>query len=225
MTTLPAAPGSARNWTIFRDDLLALLDRIAPHRAILAGHSMGATVSLMAAVARPDRVRALVLAEPVLIPAKARLTALLARVVGRDRPDLADRAAKRRGTFASFEAALAAYRGRGAFKTWPEETVADYLKGGLAPATDGVRLCCTPSWEAETFRGTPSGAARLARMVRCPVTLIRAADGTASASEVAAFARAHPATRVVKRRGASHFLPMEFPELVREEILRIAKTA
>ena len=41
--------------------------------------------------------------------------------------DLAAMAAKRRSIFPSFGAALASYKGRGAFKTWPDETVADYL--------------------------------------------------------------------------------------------------
>src|SRR6476661_9165210 len=38
-STLPATPGLARGWTIFRDDLVGVLDRIAPDGAILAGHS------------------------------------------------------------------------------------------------------------------------------------------------------------------------------------------
>src|SRR5215468_9939454 len=42
-TTLPTVPGSQQGWTIFRDDLLNVLDHVAPDGAILAGHSMGAT--------------------------------------------------------------------------------------------------------------------------------------------------------------------------------------
>ena len=211
-TTLPATPGSARGWTIFRDDLIAVLDRIAPKGAILAGHSMGATASLMAAALRPEKVRALVLVEPVLMP----------KHVPAGDNELARRAEKRRDVFASLEEAFTLYRGRGAFKTWPDETLRDYLRGGLVPAEDGMRLACRPAWEAEDFRSTPSGVSELAGSLRCPVTLIHAADGTASPSEVAIFKDLHPAARVVRKEGATHFLPMEFPELVREEIVRIA---
>src|ERR1700759_4780453 len=35
LTTLPTKPGMARGWKIFRDDLIATLDRIAPQGAIL----------------------------------------------------------------------------------------------------------------------------------------------------------------------------------------------
>jgi pimeloyl-ACP methyl ester carboxylesterase len=214
-TTLPATPGLAQGWTVFRDDLLVVLDRIAPQGAILAGHSMGATASLMAAALRPEKVRALVLVEPVLMP----------KHVPAGDNELARRAEKRRDLFASLDEAFALYRGRGAFKTWPEETLRDYLRGGLVPAEGGMRLACRPAWEAEDFRSTPSGVSELAGEIRCPVTLIHAADGTASQSEVAIFKNLNPATRVVSKEGATHFLPMEFPELVREEIARIAEVS
>ncbi len=45
-TTLPATSGLQQGWTIFRDDLIAVLDLIAQEGAILAGHSRAATASL-----------------------------------------------------------------------------------------------------------------------------------------------------------------------------------
>jgi pimeloyl-ACP methyl ester carboxylesterase len=211
-TTLPATPGLQRNWTIFRDDLVAILDRVAPQGAILAGHSMGATASLMVAALRPEKVRALVLVEPVLMP----------QGVGPGDNELARRAEKRRDAFSSLDEAFALYRGRGAFKTWPDETLRDYLEGGLEPWEGRMRLSCRPAWEAEDFRSTPSGVSALARDLRCPVTLIHAKSATASENEVAIFRKLYPNRRVVLKTEATHFLPMEFPELVRDEITRIA---
>ncbi|MDG4820547.1 alpha/beta hydrolase [Asanoa sp. WMMD1127] len=49
--------------TVFRDDLLALLDRLALDRVVLVGHSLGGFVSFLATLAAPDRVEALVLEE------------------------------------------------------------------------------------------------------------------------------------------------------------------
>jgi pimeloyl-ACP methyl ester carboxylesterase len=219
-TRLPTHPGTAHGWRVYRDDLLAVLDRIAPDGAILAGHSMGATASLMAAALRPERVRALVLVEPVLVSWRAFL--LMSLPWNRHRNTLALGALKRRAVFPSREMALAAYRGRGAFKTWPEETIRDYLKGGLVDDPAGVRLACAPAWEAEDFRSTPPGVAGLAARIRCPVTLIHAKDGTSAPAQVARFARLSPTARILAKDGATHFLPMEFPELVREEIVRAA---
>lgn len=219
-TTLQTAPGLARGWNIYREDLAKFLDATATAPAILAGHSMGATVSAMIAAAFPDRVKALVLIEPVLMPNILRLLSWIPF-----RPpsiDLASRAERRRATFASFDAALASYRGRGAFRTWPEEFLAAYLKGGLVPDGDEMRLACAPAWEAQTFRSTPFGAAGLGRKIRCPVTLLYAEQSTPPESECRAFARAHGNTRLLKVPGTTHFLPMERPDLVREEIARFA---
>jgi pimeloyl-ACP methyl ester carboxylesterase len=220
-TTLPTMPGLAKGWRIFRDDLSKLLERLgAP--MILAGHSMGATASVMTAAMHPSLVRGLILVEPVFVPAWQWRVAHFMRRVGLKNkvPDLATRAEKRRAIFDSFETAESAYRGRGAFKSWPHEIVQDYLKGGLLPANGQMRLACVPAWEAECFRETPLNIPRLGRFIKCPVTIIHGEGGTCRDEEAAIFARAHGKTRVVKIAGASHFLPMEHPGIVREEIIR-----
>jgi pimeloyl-ACP methyl ester carboxylesterase len=71
------------------------------------------------------------------------------------------------------------------------------------------------------FQHAPPGAARLASHVRCPLTLIYADEGTAHENEIEVVSRAHGDARLVKVPGATHFLPMERPDIVREEILRI----
>lgn len=218
-STLPTkAPPTG--WNIYRDDLIRILERLGKGPAILAGHSMGGTVSLMVAATRPELVRGLVLVEPVMVP---RMAQFAMRFVRSAEPNLADRAEQRRSTFASFDAALAAYTGRGAFRSWQTDTLADYLHGGLVedPETHAMRLACKPSWEAATFRAAPFGRARLARRVKCPITVIYGTiASTCRDSEVAVFQRAGAHT--VKVDGASHFLPMERPDIVREEIAAMA---
>lgn len=225
-STLPVRPGLARGWTVYRDDLIAILERLGGGPAILAGHSMGGTVSLMAAVARPDLVKGLVLFEPVMVPLMARLRQLALRVKGENPGNsLADRAAQRRSQFPSLSAAVTAYTGRGAFKSWPDETVADYVKGGLVPDAaaggEAMRLACTPAWESETFRATPFGKARLARRAKCPIIVVYGTIASTCAESQAQLLR-RAGAHVVKADGASHFLPMEYPDLVRHEIARMA---
>lgn len=72
LSPLPAQPGFAKNWAIFRDDLLALAEAISDDPVIFAGHSLGGTASFMAAAKSPENVHALVLLEPVfLVPSPA----------------------------------------------------------------------------------------------------------------------------------------------------------
>ncbi|HVP83094.1 MAG TPA: alpha/beta hydrolase [Rhizomicrobium sp.] len=217
-TTLPTVPGSARDWKIFGRDLGQFLDATTDGQVVLAGHSMGAVVSAMIAARWPDRVKGLILLEPVLVPNILHLVRWIPF-----RPpsvDLASRAERRRASFASFEVARASYLGRGAFRTWPPEFLTAYLKGGLVPDGDGVRLACAPTWEAQVFRAAPFGAASLARRIKCPVTLMYAEQSTPPESECRLFAHRHGNTRLIKVPGTTHFLPMERPDLVREEIAR-----
>jgi pimeloyl-ACP methyl ester carboxylesterase len=48
-------------WAQYADDVVALLDRLGVHRAVVGGAGLGSTITLRVAVAYPDRVEALVL--------------------------------------------------------------------------------------------------------------------------------------------------------------------
>ena len=61
---LRTKPEGRRSWKDFRDDLVALLDALDQPPVVLSGHSMGGTVSLLAAARRPDKVSSLVLFDP-----------------------------------------------------------------------------------------------------------------------------------------------------------------
>ena len=213
-STLPVRPGLADGWTIFRDDLVVLLAQLTADPVIVAGHSLGATVGLMAAAADPSRVRALVLVEPVLAPPPG---------VEHNKPStgLALKAARRRNTFPSRDAALDSYRGRGIFASWPDSAIRDYLAGGLIEVGDGTwRLACAPAWEAEIFREAPRGIAQVARDIACPLTILCGSiASTATASELALIRRLKPDAQVVTLEGGTHFLPIEQPGRVAEQMV------
>lgn len=229
LSTLATPPGFTKGWTLLRDDMIGFLENLGGGPKLLAGHSLGGVLSLMAATARPDLVRALVLVEPVFVPARTLWKHRLAKLMrkrGMVSANLAERAAKRRDVFDSVEAMESSYRGRGAFKLWSDEMLHDYVVGGTVPTDDGkIRLSCAPRIEAESFRNTPIGMYRLASKVKCPVTLIHGGrpDSTCHAREAAFFARKCPGTRLVTVPDSGHFLPMEHPDLVRAEVVRMGE--
>ncbi len=61
-------PADIKDWNPLSDDFLKFLDEKETGPLIAMGHSIGATVTLRAALLEPDRFRALVLIEPVLFP-------------------------------------------------------------------------------------------------------------------------------------------------------------
>jgi pimeloyl-ACP methyl ester carboxylesterase len=223
-STLPADPDDREGWHEFRDDLLAFLAAATEGPVVLAGHSMGGTSSLLAAAAEPDRVKALALIDPVIFSPDM--------LVGRsqDNPEIAESplvqgALRRRRSFPSKAAAYEAYLGRGAFKTWRPEQLADYVEAGFRETPDGeVTLACTPEWEASNFRMHNYDPWAAFRDSRCPIGILRAEHGsTARVDGHEAELTGSGRITIDRVPGTSHFLPMERPEKVRELLAATAK--
>lgn len=216
-STLPATIEGREGWPQFRDDLVALLAAEARGPVILAGHSMGGTASLLAAAAEPARVRALALFDPVFFD-QAR--------AAQDQFDnpLADGAERRRAVFPSKAAVVAAYSGRGAFRSWTPEQLADYVEAGFRETDSGeVTLTCAAAWEASNFRTHNYDAWAALRAVTCPVRMLRAEiASTARIDDRLEELAAMPNVSVETVSGTTHFLPMERPELVRAVLREVA---
>jgi pimeloyl-ACP methyl ester carboxylesterase len=214
-TTLPAVIEGRDGWAEFRDDLLAFVEATADRPVVLAGHSMGGTASLLVAAKAPGLVKALALMDPVIMSPE---------MVGypdrqQDSP-LVQGALRRRAVFPSKAAALEAYIGRGAFKTWTREQIADYVEGGFRETGEGeVTLACAPEWEASNFRThnyDPWGAFAASR---CPIEIRRAETGSTCRVEGREESLTHDGRiRIVVVPGTSHFLPMERPDVVVETL-------
>jgi pimeloyl-ACP methyl ester carboxylesterase len=226
-TKAPADPKQLRSWTPFRRDLEAFVETL-PGPTMLAGHSMGATVSMELAAERPDLVRGLVLVDPVIVPPTHVLLAAAARFFGQSGRliTISQLAAKRRMDFPSKEAAVENFVGKGPFRTWPRSWIEAYVDGGTIPSEGGVRLSCDRAWESRTFAASTTNPYRPLRKVRCPITLItRDSDGPPfSRASREAFMKHQPGTRLLVLDDATHFLAMEHPAVVREEIERMVAT-
>ncbi len=222
---LPIAPEKLRSWKPFRDDLLALLATLDGPPPVLAGHSMGGTVALLAAAARPSAVSGLVLFEPVILTRSQMILANLpwGSKALRQTP-LAVGAAKRRAVFDSVEAVFAAYKGRGAFKTWSDVMLADYVAGGAREREDGkVELACEPEMESAIFAAHAHNPWAAAARIRTPIQIFHAERrSTCRIGSGEAFFAGNRRGRLITVAGASHFLPMERPDLVRDALLDAA---
>jgi pimeloyl-ACP methyl ester carboxylesterase len=191
---------------------------------VLAGHSMGGTVSLLTAAEHPERVKGLVLLDPVIMPWLAMLYAQAPWTSGQlwKRLPMVQGALRRRAVFDSREAAFAAYKGRGAFKTWPETMLADYVAGGLAERSDGqVELACAPAWEASNYAAQAHNPWRAVRQVTAPVRILKA-ETHSTFRAGSGFAPRGRDVRIETVPGTSHFLPMERPDLARDALFEMA---
>ncbi|MGQ2989822.1 MAG: alpha/beta fold hydrolase [Brevundimonas sp.] len=212
-TRLPVQTAGRRGWDDLGDDLAALLDTIEGPPVVLAGHSMGGTSSLLATGKRPDRVSRLVLFDPVIW---SRGAAFAFRFpILRDLPSripMVKAATRRRRTFDDREQALTAYRGRGAFKGWPDAMIADYLEDGLVETAEGgLVLACTPEWEVSNYIAQGHDPWRVLDRLDRPLRVLKAETG--SPCRVGPDARRRRSVETVA--GGNHFFPMVMPDVAR----------
>ena len=215
------------NWHDLRDDLAALLDALEGPPVVLAGHSMGGAVSILAAAERPHRVRGLALFDPVIAPREMVIAARgLTEPANTDNP-MAQGARRRRAVFPSRAAVIESYTGRGPFKTWPAQALADYVEDGFRARPDGaVELSAAPAWEASNFCAHLNDVWSALEALRIPVRILRAEiASTCNLTEAAPFQAANPDFRIETIPGATHFLPLERPDLVATTLTAVAGVA
>lgn len=218
-STLPAETEGRTSWNGLRDDLLALLETLDLRDVVLSGHSMGGTACVLAQAEDRERIRRLVLFDPVVTPP-----------IGEVDPaqfansPMVQGALKRRSVFPDRQTVVTAYTGRGAFKTWPAEMLADYVADGFRDRPDGeVELSCSPAWEASNFSSHAHDTWGAFEAATVPIRIFRAEQGSTC--------REHPrmdalvaAGRIQMETvpGTTHFLPMERPDLVQAALRQAA---
>ena len=230
-THLPAQPGRLKSWKTYRDDVIKFLDRESPTRpVVLGGHSMGATVSLLVAGKRPDKVAGLVLVDPVILPPNVYRNLHLFPFLAPRSNSMSRKARKRRAEFGSQQEIHETYQKRDAFKTWRDPFLEDYILDGFDrvdqndPDSEDQswRLLCDPKWEAATFaaqRNRPWGALNKVRKHKIPVTLLRPERDSVLTDKIAdRMARKCEHLILKERTNTTHFLPMEAPYDVRDQL-------
>ena len=191
---------------------------------------MGGATIMQVAAARPDLVSGLILIEPVLIP-KLNLNLIK---LGRKFPaskffpfikfalSRADSTLKRRRKFPNKDMIKKSYKGRGAFTTWQDGFLDDYINGGTEKDGDYYTLTCHPEWEAATFSSWKHNAMEAIKKIRCPITLLQGKVGSTTNEQGVKLLKKRDPNGIFKViDNSSHFLPMEHPEIIQNEILKI----
>ena len=217
-TRLPTV-AEGHSWMVFAHDLLALLAALGEIPAVLSGHSMGATTTLLAVPEIPAATRPqLVLFDPVIPPREHFQNG--PRGPEWDFP-LARGALKRRDIFASADEAFALYQGRGAFQSWQDATLRDFLIDGLTEHPDGtLHLSCSPHWEATNFAHFGVATAYpVLDYPPAPIRILRAEN------QSTCHFQSEPAPAMVQVEtvsGTTHFIPMERPDCVAAALRELA---
>lgn len=225
--TLPAHPRRLTTWNTYAGDVIAAIGAlteggVAPR--LIAGHSMGAVVGLLALARVPSLAGALLMIDPPIVPARMRpwIRMPFGTRLAQRRFALARGALARRAVFPSQDDVLRSYRGRGAFKTWLPGFLEDYVADGFRTRADGaVELACAPAWESATFAGQRHDVPGALRALAVPARVLFAEHASPGAHAIPEFQACAPSLAIETVAGCTHFIPMERPELVRERMLAL----
>lgn len=216
-------PKEIDDWTTLSEDLLRFLDEQKAGPVIGMGHSIGAIVTLRAALKEPGRFRALVLMEPVLFPPYFMLEWNLARRLGlgyRLHP-LISGARNRRRIFDDLDRAFDGYRRREVFRFFSDEGLRAYIHGITKPRPGGgYELVYSPEWEARIyFTGIwrDWDLWKAIPRLEIPTIIIRGAEtDTFWKSTAREVVKRNHKIRIVTLEKSTHLLPLERPQEVFE---------
>ncbi|HEY9152874.1 MAG TPA: alpha/beta hydrolase, partial [Anaerolineales bacterium] len=220
-----------KDWNPFSEDLIQLLDERKFDSIVGVGHSIGAIVTLRAALKYPNRFRALVLLEPVLFPRYFILRWNLMRASGqgyRFHP-LIKGALKRRREFDDLETVFTGYRRRSIFRFFSDENLRALIQGMTtrkagggreASPQGGFELAYSPEWEARIYHTGIWHDWELwngIQHLEIPTLIMRGAEtDTFWESTARAVQKKNRKIKIVTLEKSTHLLPLEKPQEVFE---------
>lgn len=215
--------GSIRDWKPFSEDLRQFLHQAGTGPVIGLGHSIGAVVTLRAAIREPELFRALILIDPVLLPPFQVLQLRVLRTLGirSGARRLIETALKRSRHFDDLEQMYAGYRRRDIFRYFSDEALWALIRGLTRPSKDGgYDLAYSPEWEARIYQTGMWNDWDLwtgIRSLRMPVLVLRGEETDTFFVKTAEIAKQrNPDVQVETIPQATHLVPVERPLEVAE---------
>ena len=208
-------------WRDLGADLAAVASRLSLRGALGIGHSSGGHMTVVAAAHRPETYAALLLLDPTIYPREE---------YGTPGPD-ASFTLRRRAVWNSADEMFERFRDRHPFSLWQPDILRDYCDYGILPNGSGHVLACPPAVEESIYTNSKTRESDVypeVAAIRQPVVVMRAGIArTPGAFELAAsptavdLASKFTHGRDVLLAGCSHYIPMERPDRVVEEIARL----
>ena len=211
-----------KSWKQFSKEAISFLNSLDHESVDLMGHSMGGIVASEVASQLKLKVQNLIMLEPVLYYSpkdviKLKLKNFL-KFDDLSASNKSSSAKQRRNNFASFEEAIEDFTGRAMFASWPEESIMNYLEGGLVKKEGSFFLSCDPAWEAKTFETVTFDTFRFLKKATCPVLIIRGDKETSTFTDEAKNALLNKDRILIEEYKGTHFLPIENVELVSSRV-------
>ena len=211
------------SWHEMASDVVAFFNDHDLRHVIAVGHSMGGCVTAMASAEMPDRIDALLLADPVIRDAeligKPGLQGPPAKPGEKSGPNLVELSRKRRRLWPSAQAMFDSFADRGPFAGWDRRVLHDYCDYGLVSEGDEWALATEPESEARTFeQAAQTDPWPALRRLTQPLVVLRAGLSGGTQSTTSKQLAGLPTATVKLIEDSDHFIPMRRPDLIAREI-------
>jgi lipase len=205
------------NWRTLAQDLALFCERLHLEKPFLVGHSMGATVAVIANALYGIPAAGMILIEPIFVPPE------LYRIpISVEQHPLASKAIQRTNFWRNRDEAMTYLHSRSLFQSWDGEMLELYLRHGMSGEEGALRLACSPQREAALFMGGMQyDPWPLLSRISSPVLILEGEKsynrGFINLDRVRSFI---PDCAYQLVGGAGHLIPMEQPgevtRLIRE---------
>ncbi|RAP31437.1 hypothetical protein DID78_01210 [Candidatus Marinamargulisbacteria bacterium SCGC AG-343-D04] len=216
-------PPSLRNWDPFVDDVHSFLKE-RQEVDVVVGHSIGATLWLLAAMRGLCRPRKMILIDPAIFSYPVFFGYSFFWLLGLHRRvhPYINRTLKRRTCFDSMEDVFCQYRKKRVFKYFSDESLRYYIESIFVTSTNGVSLAFDVKWEAKIYETGVWHAPYIWRNLKeidSDILLIYGQySDVISESMVNRFRKSCPQFRAIRCEEATHLLPLEYPRRMAEYI-------
>ncbi len=207
-------------WPHLAKQVIEQIENSHTQPVIGVGHSLGGYLTFMAAAARPDLFRSIVLLDaPIIGAIKGRLLGATKAFGIVDRVTPAGTTRDRRAEWASLAEAERHFRGKALFRHFAPEALRDYVRFGLVDHGKKLRLMIDPAIEYQIYRTVPHDLHRSLAGLEVPAGFIGGAQ-----SEVVRRVGLSPmrsAGFAFKRVKGGHLFPLEHPQAAADAIVEM----
>lgn len=208
-------PEQLHTWHTIAADLILFFEQEGLRDVVGVGHSLGAVVTMIAAVERPALFSKLVLIEPIFLPPEV-LRALSADPEAMASYPLVKRTRNRRNRWPDRQTAFEHFRAKSVFSRCNDDVLWDYVNHALVEMKDGrVGLRYRREWEARIYSHPPMNVWHLIPLVKHPTLGIRGSDSDALWRPAwEQWQALQPEAEFIEFDETGHLAPLEEPHRV-----------
>jgi len=215
-------PNNLKTWNTFADDMIRFMDDKGLKNVIGMGHSMGGTISVAAALKRPDLFDKLILIDPVifsrkfLLPSKIFPFFLLKKII-----PIAKISSKRRNKWSSKEEVYELWRKKRVFKRFSDESLQDLIDATIiSDGNGGMTLAFSRDWETRVYTTAPYVFSKMIKL-EIPITVVKAEFTDVITKDLwSTWQTQQPQTEFIEFKNAGHLVPLESPKELANILLK-----